>query len=44
MGDTVGFSRELFVDRDDVHGYPLLGHLQYRLPQESCQEKSSTVN
>jgi hypothetical protein len=42
--DAILFGGELCVDFDDVHGYPLLGHLKYTPEQKSCQEKSSTVN
>ncbi len=44
MADAIFFSGKFGVDLNDVHGYPLLGHLKYRAKGESCQEKSSTVN
>lgn len=42
--DAVGFGGERFVDRNDVHGYPLLRHLKCTPSGEPCQEKSSTLN
>jgi hypothetical protein len=44
MSDAISFSRESFVDCDDVHGYPLLGRQKYGSRANGCQEKSSTLN
>jgi hypothetical protein len=43
MRDAVSFGRELFVDRNDVHGYPLLRQHNCTLRGKPCQENSSTL-
>jgi hypothetical protein len=44
MANAISFGREFLVNLDDVHGYPLLGRYKSTPVQESCQEKSTTVN
>src|SRR5450759_2395121 len=44
VGYTIGFGRELLVDRADVHGYLLLRQQEYAPTRIICQEKSTTLN
>jgi hypothetical protein len=44
VADAIFFGGEPLVNLDDVHGYLLLGRLQYPARGKSCQEKSATLN